>query len=197
MVDRSDPIVSLAHSRSSSRDCSSRSSSRTKRGLEAPRVQNRSACPRYSLGPRRARTRSPLPRTGRGSAPPPPRHRHPLQSAHWVPPRLRGHVSDRWPRVAAPRPSQRRRRRVAPRPERQQPRQKPVPAPATRQVGSRPRLRQQSPSTRRPPRRRGQPRRLTPRRLVPPEPPAWGHLVQRPADRRGPVRRWLQRPAPS
>jgi hypothetical protein len=191
MVDRSDPIVASAHSRSSSRDYSSRSSSRMKRGLEAPRVQNRSACPRRSSGPRHTRTRSPLPRMGRGSAPPPPRHRHPLQSAHRVPPWLRGQVSDRRPRVAAPRPSHRRRRRVAPWPERQQPRQKPVPAPATHHVGSRPRPRQQSPSARWPPRRRDQPRRLAPRRLIPPEPPAWGHLVKRPADRRGPVWRWL------
>jgi hypothetical protein len=185
MVDRSDPIVASAHSRSSSRDCSSRSSSRTKRGFEAPRIQNRSACPRRSLGSRHARKRSPLPRTGHGSAPPPPRRRHPLQSAHRVPPRLRGQVSDCRPRVAAPRPSHHRRRWVAPRPERQRPRQKPVPASATRQVGSRPRPRQQSPSARRPPRRRGQPWELAPRQLVLPEPPAWGHLVWRLVDRRG------------
>jgi hypothetical protein len=70
MVDRSDPIAASAYSRSSSRDCSSRSSSRTKRGFEAPRVQNRSAYPRRSLGSRRAGMRSPLPKTGRGSAPP-------------------------------------------------------------------------------------------------------------------------------
>jgi hypothetical protein len=69
MVDRSDPIAASAYSWSSSRDCSSRSSSRTKRGFEAPRVQNRSACPRRSLGSRRVGIRSPLPKTGRGSAP--------------------------------------------------------------------------------------------------------------------------------
>jgi hypothetical protein len=40
--DRSDPTVASAHSRSSSQDCSSRSSSRTKRGSKAPRVRNRS-----------------------------------------------------------------------------------------------------------------------------------------------------------
>jgi hypothetical protein len=177
MVDRSDPIAASAHSRSSSRDCSSRSSSRTKRGFEAPRVQNRSACPRRSLGSRHAGMRSPLPRTGRDSAPPPPRRRDPLQSAHRVPPRLRRQASDNRPRVAAPQPSQHRRRRVALRAERQQPRQKLVPAPATRQVGSRPRPRQQSPPARRPPRRRGQPRELAPWQLVPPEPPAWGHLA--------------------
>jgi hypothetical protein len=62
MVDRSDPIAVSAYSRSSSRDCSSRSSSRTKRGFEAPRVQNRSACPRHSLGSCRAGVRSPLPK---------------------------------------------------------------------------------------------------------------------------------------
>jgi hypothetical protein len=41
-VDRSDPTVASAHSRSPSQDCSSRSSLRTKRGSEAPRVRNRS-----------------------------------------------------------------------------------------------------------------------------------------------------------
>jgi hypothetical protein len=145
MVDRSDPIAASAHSRSSSRDCSSCSSSRTKRGFKAPRVQNRSACPRCSLGSRRAGMRSPLPRTGRGSTPPPPRRRDPLQSTHRVPPRLKRQASDHRSRVAAPQPSQHRRRWVAPRAEQQQPRQKLVSAPATRPVGSRPRPRQQSP----------------------------------------------------
>jgi hypothetical protein len=70
MVDRSDPIAASAYSRSSSRDCSSRSSSRTKRGFEATRVQNRSACPHHSLGSRRAGIRSLLPKAGRGSARP-------------------------------------------------------------------------------------------------------------------------------
>jgi hypothetical protein len=114
MVDRSDPIAASAHSRSSSRDCSSRSLSRTKRGFEAPRVQNRSAYPRLSLGSRHARIRSLLPRTGRGSAPPSPRRRDPLRSAHRVPPRLRRQASDHRPRVAVPQPSQHRRRRMAP-----------------------------------------------------------------------------------
>jgi hypothetical protein len=41
-VDRSDPTVASAHSQSPSQDCSSRSSSRTKRGSKAPLVQNRS-----------------------------------------------------------------------------------------------------------------------------------------------------------
>jgi hypothetical protein len=90
--DRSDPTIASAHSRSSSQDCSSRSSSRTKKGSEASRVQNRSNW-------RRAGTRLPLDGTGRAPAPPPPRHQ-----------------------VATPRPSQRRRRRVAPRPGRQRPR---------------------------------------------------------------------------
>jgi hypothetical protein len=70
MVDRSDPIAASAYSRSSSRDCSSRSSSRTKRGFKASRVQNWSAYPHHSLGSRRAGIRSPLPKTGRGSARP-------------------------------------------------------------------------------------------------------------------------------
>jgi hypothetical protein len=70
MVDRSDPIAASAYSRSSSRDCSSRSSLRTKRGSEAPRLQNRSACPHHSLGLRRAGIRSLLPKMGRGSVHP-------------------------------------------------------------------------------------------------------------------------------
>jgi hypothetical protein len=98
--------------------------------------------------------------------------------------------------AATPRPSQRRRRRVPPRPQRQPPRRKPVPTPATRLVGSRLQPHQQSPSARRPPQRRSRPRELAPRQLVPPGPPALGHLVKRPAGRRGPVRHWLQKPAP-
>jgi hypothetical protein len=62
MVDRSDPIAASAYSRISL--------SRMKRGFEAPRVQNQSACPHHSLGLRRAGIRSPLPKTGRGSARP-------------------------------------------------------------------------------------------------------------------------------
>jgi hypothetical protein len=68
-VDRSDPTVASTHSRSPSQDCFSRSSSRMKRGSEAPRVQNRSDWRRPS-GLRRTGTRLPLPRTSRGSAPP-------------------------------------------------------------------------------------------------------------------------------
>jgi hypothetical protein len=68
-VDRSDPAIASAHSRSPSQDCSSRSSSRTKRGSEAPRVQNRSNWRRPSEL-RRARTRLPLDGTGHGPAPP-------------------------------------------------------------------------------------------------------------------------------
>jgi hypothetical protein len=172
MVDRSDPIAASAYSRSSSRDCSSRSSSRTKRGFEAPRVQNRSAYPRHSLGSRRAGMRSSLPKTGRGSAPPPLRRRDPLQSTHQTPPRLRRQASNHRPRAAAPQPSQHRRRRVAPQAKQQRPRQELVPTPATRQVGSRPRPRQQPPSARWPPRWRGQPGEHAPWQLVPPGPPA-------------------------
>jgi hypothetical protein len=67
--DRSDPTIASAHSRSSSQDCSSRSSSRTKKGSEASRVQNRSNWRRPSEL-RRAGTRLPLDGTGRGPAPP-------------------------------------------------------------------------------------------------------------------------------
>jgi hypothetical protein len=119
--DRSDPTIALSHSRSSSQDCSSRSSSRTKKGSEASRVQNRSNWRRPSEL-RRAGIRLPLDGTGRAPAPPPPRHQ-----------------------VATPRPSQRRRRRVAPWLGRQRPRQRPAPAPAACLVGPRPRPRQQPP----------------------------------------------------
>jgi hypothetical protein len=70
MVYRSDPIAASAYSRSSSRDCSSRSSLRRKRGSEAPKLQNRSACPHHSLGLRHAGIRSLPPKTGRGSTRP-------------------------------------------------------------------------------------------------------------------------------
>jgi hypothetical protein len=163
-VDRSDPTVASAHSRSPSQDCSSRSSSRTKRGSEAPRVRNRSNWRRPSEL-RRAGTRLPLDGTGHGPTPPPPRHQ-----------------------VATPWPSQHRRRRVAPRPKRQRPRQQPAPAPAACLVGPRPRPRQQPPPARWPPRQRSQPRELTPWQLVPPEPPAVGRLARRSAGRRGPAR---------
>jgi hypothetical protein len=68
-VDRSDPAVASARSRIPSQDCSSRSSSRTKRGSEAPRVRNRSNWRRPSEL-RRVGTRLPLDGTGRGPAPP-------------------------------------------------------------------------------------------------------------------------------
>jgi hypothetical protein len=176
MVDRSDPIAASAYSQSSSRDCSSRSSSRTKRGFEVPRVQNRSAYPRHSLGSRRAGMRSPLPKTGRDFVPPSskasglpavdasgtPRLRrqasnHRPRQQRPPPPYGRDWEGRRQPRAAAPRPSQHRRRWVAPRAKQQRPRQELVPAPATRQVGSRPRPCQQPPPARWPPRRRGQP----------------------------------------
>jgi hypothetical protein len=100
-ADRSDPTVASAHSRRSSQVCSSRSSSRTRTGSEAPRVQNRSLSLRRSLGPRHARVRSPP--LGRAAVLRhlPPRRQHLLQLAHRVPPRPRRQVSDRRPRVAA------------------------------------------------------------------------------------------------
>jgi hypothetical protein len=73
MVDRSDPIAASAYSRSSSRDCSSRSSLRRKRGSEAPRLQNRNAGPHHSLGLRRLGIRTLLPKMGRGSTRPSPK----------------------------------------------------------------------------------------------------------------------------
>jgi hypothetical protein len=163
-VDRSDPTVASAHSRSPSQDYSSRSSSRTKRGFEAPRVRNRSNWRRPSEL-RRAGTRLPLDGTGCGPAPP--SSEEPSSDASAI---SASAVT------------------VAPRLERQRPRQQPAPAPAACLVGPRPRPRQQPPPARRPPRQRSQPRELAPRQLVPPEPPALGHLARRsasPLARRG------------
>jgi hypothetical protein len=171
--DRSDPTVASAHSRSSSQDCSPRSSSRTKKGFEASRVRNQSNWRRPSEL-RRAGTRLSLGGTGRGPAPHPPRHQ-----------------------VATPRPSQRRRRWVAPRPGRQRPRQQPAPALAACLVGPRPWSRQPPPLARRLPRQKSRPRELAPRQLVPPEPPAVGRLARRSAGRRGPARHRLRKPTPS
>ena len=171
--DQSDPTVASAHSRSSSQDCSSRSSSRTKKGSEASRVRNRSNWRRPSEL-RRAGTRLPLGGTGHVSTPPPPRHQE-----------------------ATPRPSQRRRRQVAPRPGRQQLRRQLALAPAACLVGPRPRPRQQHPPARWPPRQKSQPQELAPRQLVPPEPPAVGRLARRSAKRQGPTRHRLRKPTPS
>jgi hypothetical protein len=99
--------------------------------------------------------------------------------------------------VATPRPSQRRRRRVAPRLGRQRPRQRPAPAPTACLVGPRPRPSQQNPPARWPPRQKSQPRELAPQQLVPPEPPAVGRLARRSAGRRGPARHQLRKPTPS
>jgi hypothetical protein len=103
MVDRSDPIAASAYSWSSSRDCSSRSSLRTRRGFEAPRLQNRNACPHHSLGLRCAGMRTPPPETGRGvtrssakaSGSPAVNRSAPSPSTRWAPPRLRWQVSGR------------------------------------------------------------------------------------------------------
>jgi hypothetical protein len=163
-VDRSDPTVASAHSRSPSQDCSSRSSSRTKRD---PRPHG-SGTKATGAAPRSCAARGQGCRsTGRVAVPRPPPPRH---------------------QVATPRPSQRRRRWVAPRPERQRPRQQPAPAPVACLVGPRPRPRQQPPPARRPPRQKSQPQELAPRQLVPPEPPAVGRLARRSAGRRGPAR---------
>jgi hypothetical protein len=148
--DRSDPTVASAHSRSSSQDCSSRSSPRTKKGSEASRVRNRSNWRRLSEL-RRARTRLPPGETDRVSTPPPPRLR-----------------------ASTPRPSQRRQQQVAPRRGRQRFQQQLAPAPAACPVGPRPRPRQPPPPARWPPRQESRPRELAPRRLVPPEPPRCG-----------------------
>jgi hypothetical protein len=219
MVDQSDPNAASVYSRSSSRDCSSRSSSRTKRGFEAPRVQNRSACPHHSLGLHRTGIRSSLPKTGCDSARPSSKASGPpavdasgtivddvpgLPSAKEAgfrsPTSVMAAALSLWPRLGrsettSTQPSQHQWRRVAPRANQRRPRQEQVPAPATRQVGSGPRPRQRPPPARWLSQWRGQPGRLAPWQLVPPGPPARGRLVRRPANRRGALRHWLQKPA--
>jgi hypothetical protein len=171
--DRSDPTVASAHSRSSSQDWSSRSSSRTKRGSEASRVRNRSNWRRPSEL-RRTATRLPPGGTDRVSTPPLPRHRAPT-----------------------PQPSQRRQRPVAPRLGRRRLQWRRVPASPARLVDTGPCPRQPSPLSQWPPQQKSQPRELAPRRLVPPEPPAEEHPARRSAEQQGPKRRWPRKPAPS
>jgi hypothetical protein len=70
MVDRSDLIAASVYSQKLSRDFSSNSSLRERRGSEVPWLQNRSCCPHHSLGLSCAKVRPLLPRTGHGSARP-------------------------------------------------------------------------------------------------------------------------------
>jgi hypothetical protein len=72
MVDRSDLIAASVYSWKLSRDLSSSSSLRERRGSESEvsRLQNRSGCPHHSLGLSYAGIRSLLPKTGHGSARP-------------------------------------------------------------------------------------------------------------------------------
>jgi hypothetical protein len=70
MVVRSDLIAASVYSRKLSRNCSSNSSLRERRGSEVSRLQNRSGCPHHSLGLSYVGIRSLLPKTGHGSARP-------------------------------------------------------------------------------------------------------------------------------
>jgi hypothetical protein len=72
MVDRSDLIAASVYSRKLSRDLSSSSSLRERRGSgsEVARLQNRSGCPPHSLGLSCAGIRPLLPKTGHDSARP-------------------------------------------------------------------------------------------------------------------------------
>jgi hypothetical protein len=72
MVDRSDLITTSVYSRKLSRDLSSSSSLREKRGSESEVswLQNRSGCPHHSLGLSYAGIRPLLPKMGHGSARP-------------------------------------------------------------------------------------------------------------------------------
>jgi hypothetical protein len=70
MVDRSDLIAALVYSRKLSRNCSSNSSLRERRGSEVSWLQNRSGCPHHSLGLSYVGIRPLLPKTGHGSARP-------------------------------------------------------------------------------------------------------------------------------
>jgi hypothetical protein len=72
MVDRSDLIAASVYSRKLSRDLSSSSSLRERRGSESEvsRLQNRSGCPHHSLGLSCAGIMPLLPKTGHGSTRP-------------------------------------------------------------------------------------------------------------------------------
>jgi hypothetical protein len=70
MVVRSDLIAASVYSRKLSRNCSSSSSLRERRGSEVSRLQNRSGCPHHSLGLSYVGIRPLLPKTGHGSARP-------------------------------------------------------------------------------------------------------------------------------
>jgi hypothetical protein len=148
--DRSDPTVASAHSRSSSQDCSSRSSSRTKKGSETSRVRNRSNWRRLSEL-RRVGTRLPLGGTDRVSTPPL------LQGTER---RRLGHLS-----VGGDRPL----------PDRDDSGFSSGWHQHRRHVQwARGHVRASRLPARRPPRQKSRPRELAPRRLVPPEPPRCG-----------------------
>jgi hypothetical protein len=171
--DRSDPTVASAHSRSSSQDYSSRSSSRTKKGSEAPRVRNRSNW-RRPAELRRAGTRLPLGGTGRGPAPPSSEAPSSNASAILASATMgRSTAKTATTSAAAGAP------------------------PAACLVGPRPRPRQPPPPARWSLRQKSRPRELAPRQLVPPEPPAVGRLARRSAGRQGPARHRLRKPTPS
>jgi hypothetical protein len=70
MVDRRDLIAASVYSRKLSRDFSSNSSLRKRRGSEVARLQNWSGCPHHSLGLSCVGVRSLLPKMGHGSARP-------------------------------------------------------------------------------------------------------------------------------
>jgi hypothetical protein len=97
MVVRSDLIAASVYSRKLSRNCSSNSSLRARRGSEVSRLQNTSDYPHHSLGLSCVGIRSLLPKTGHGSTclatkasgPPAVNASVPLQSTHRASPRPR------------------------------------------------------------------------------------------------------------
>jgi hypothetical protein len=70
MVDQSDLIAASVYLQKLSRNCSSNSSLRERRGSEVSRLQNRSGCPHHSLGLSYVGIRPLLPKTGHESARP-------------------------------------------------------------------------------------------------------------------------------
>jgi hypothetical protein len=70
MVDRRDPIAASVYSQKLSRNCSSNSSLRERRGSKVSRFQNRSGYPHHSLGLSCVGIRPLLPKTGHGSVRP-------------------------------------------------------------------------------------------------------------------------------
>jgi hypothetical protein len=226
MVDRSDLIAASVYSRKLSRDLSSSSSLRERRGAESEvaRLQNSSGCPPHSLGLSCEGIRPLLPKTGHDPARPSTEVSGPpaadalvtitvdvlgLSSAKVAglrsPTSATTTVLSSWPRTGRSRMTTGGGTATIPTSATTgssvgELATAPVgvePAPTTSQTGSGPRPRQQPPPARWPLQQGGQPGRLAQWQLAPPGPPAGGHLVRRPTNWHGTPQHQPPRPASS